>query len=90
MSILVNVPSILRQLTGDKKRVEIQAENMNGVIEQLENNYPGIKAHLVKEGQVHNFINIYVNDEDIRFLDELKTVVKSGDEVTILPAVAGG
>ncbi|ELX0895181.1 MoaD family protein [Salmonella enterica] len=90
MSILVNIPSVLRRLTGDQKKVEIQAENMNGVIEQLENNYPGIKAHLVEDSKVHHFINIYVNDEDIRFLNELKTVVKSGDEVTILPAVAGG
>lgn len=90
MSVLVNIPTILRQLTGDQKKVEVHADNIEGVIEQLETNYPGIKARLVKEGRLHRFINIYVNDEDIRFSAELKTAVKSGDEITILPAVAGG
>ncbi|EAO5689965.1 MoaD/ThiS family protein [Salmonella enterica] len=90
MSVLVNIPTILRQLTGDQKKVEVHADNIGGVIEQLETNYPGIKARLVKEERLHRFINIYVNDEDIRFSAELKTVVKSGDEITILPAVAGG
>ncbi|EJZ1610010.1 MoaD family protein [Salmonella enterica] len=90
MSVLVNVPAILRQLTGGQKKVEVNADNIEGVIEQLEVNYPGIKARLVNGERIHRFINIYINDEDIRFSDELKTVVKSGDEITILPAVAGG
>lgn len=90
MSVLVNVPAILRQLTGGQEKVEVHADNIEGVIEQLEVNYPGIKARLVNGERIHRFINIYINDEDIRFSDELKTVVKSGDEITILPAVAGG
>lgn len=90
MSVLVSVPAILRQLTGGQKKVEVHADNIEGVIEQLEVNYPGIKARLVNGERIHRFINIYINDEDIRFSDELKTVVKSGDEITILPAVAGG
>ncbi|ECF1924092.1 TPA: MoaD family protein [Salmonella enterica subsp. diarizonae serovar 61:l,v:z35] len=90
MSVLVNVPAILRQLTGGRKKVEVHADNIESVIEQLEVNYPGIKARLVNGERIHRFINIYINDEDIRFSDELKTVVKSGDEITILPAVAGG
>ncbi|EAN9728278.1 MoaD/ThiS family protein [Salmonella enterica] len=90
MSVLVNVPAVLRQLTGGKKKVEVHADNIEGVIEQLEINYPGIKTRLVNEERLHRFINIYINDEDVRFSDELKTVVKPGDEITILPAVAGG
>ncbi|EBL8291825.1 MoaD/ThiS family protein [Salmonella enterica] len=90
MSVLVNIPAVLRQLTGGQKKVEVHAGNIEGVIEQLETNYPGVKARLVNDERLHRFINIYVNDEDIRFSDELKTAVKSGDEITILPAVAGG
>ena len=90
MSVLVNIPPILRQLTGDRKKVEVNAFNIEGVIEQLEIIHPGFKSRLMKEEQLHRFINIYVNDEDIRFCDELKTVVKSGYKITILPAIAGG
>lgn len=90
MTVVVNIPSILRQLTCNLKRVDVKANNVIEVIDQLEKMYPGIKERLVSEDKVHNFINVYVNEEDIRFLDELKTPVKSGDELTILPAVAGG
>lgn len=90
MSISVNIPAILRQLTGDRKKVEVEADNIHGVIVQLEANYPGIQARLISDGQVHRFMNIYINDEDIRFSEALNTAVKPGDEVTILPAVAGG
>ncbi|SEE01795.1 MoaD family protein [Pseudomonas anguilliseptica] len=90
MSISVIVPTLLRSFTQDKKCVEVQGSTVIEVIEQLEREYPGIKERLVGDGQVHRFVNIYVNDDDIRFADNLTTSLKAGDAITILPAVAGG
>ena len=90
MSISVIVPTLLRTFTQDKKRVEVQGNTVLEVIEHLERDYPGVKERLIGDGQVHRFVNIYVNDDDIRFADNLATALKPGDAITILPAGAGG
>lgn len=90
MSIFVTVPTLLRTFTQDKKRVEVQGQTVLEVIEDMEKQYPGIKERLIGDGQVHRFVNIYVNQDDIRFADNLATALKAGDTLTILPAVAGG
>ncbi|NOQ36148.1 MAG: MoaD family protein [Methylococcaceae bacterium] len=90
MSITVNIPTILRPLTQDQKRVEATGSKVSEIIEQLEQQYAGIKEKVMADDQVHRFINIYVNDDDIRFTEGLETAVKAGDSITILPSVAGG
>ena len=90
MSITVNIPTILRPLTEDQKRVEATGSNVLEIIENVDQQYPGIKEKVIAENQVHRFINIYVNDDDIRFSEGLNTTLKAGDSLTILPSVAGG
>ncbi|CAM3701506.1 MoaD/ThiS family protein [Paracidovorax anthurii] len=90
MSITVHIPTLLRTLTLDRKRVEGTGATVREVIESLENAYPGIQGRLVSDGRVHRFMNLYLNDEDIRFANDLATPVRPGDTLTILPAVAGG
>jgi molybdopterin synthase sulfur carrier subunit len=90
MSITVNIPTILRPLTEDQKRVEATGSNVLEIIENIDQQYPGIKEKVIAENQVHRFINIYVNDDDIRFSEGLSTELKAGDSLTILPSVAGG
>ncbi|AEV62620.1 MoaD/ThiS family protein [Pseudomonas ogarae] len=90
MSIFVTVPTLLRTFTHDQKRIEVQGQTVLEVIEDMEAKYPGVKERLIGDGQVHRFVNIYVNDDDIRFADNLATALKAGDSLTILPAVAGG
>jgi len=80
----------LRPLTDNQKRVEITGFNVLEVIEQMEQQYPGVREKLIAEGKAHRFINLYVNDDDIRFREGLLTSLKDGDLLTILPAVAGG
>ncbi len=90
MAITVNIPTILRPLTDNQRRVELSGATVQEIIENLEQQYAGIKEKLLSDGQVHRFINIYVNDDDIRFTEGLATPVQMGDSVTILPSVAGG
>ncbi|WP_199442509.1 MoaD/ThiS family protein [Umezawaea beigongshangensis] len=90
MAITVSIPTILRTHTGGQKSVEASGGTLAEVIEDLETNHGGLKARLVKEGSLHRFVNVYVNDEDVRFSGGLEAAVKDGDTVTILPAVAGG
>lgn len=90
MSVRVVIPTLLRQLTKGEKMVDARGMNIAEVIDDLESRYPGIKDKLINEGQLKRYVNLYINDEDIRFSNGLKTKVKSGDELTILPAVAGG
>lgn len=90
MSIQVSIPTILRTHTGGEKRVTATGSTLQAVIADLESNYSGISERLVDEGKLHRFVNIYVNDEDVRFSGGLDTVIADGDSVTILPAVAGG
>lgn len=92
MPVKVRIPTPLRKLTKEKDIVELNgAANIGDLIESLEKNYPGIKERLVDEkGEVRRFINVFINDEDIRFLENKQTSIKDGDEVSIVPAIAGG
>jgi molybdopterin synthase sulfur carrier subunit len=91
MSKKVRVPSPLRKLTNNEEVVEIEATTICDAIAELQSRYPGIKDRLVDEkGEVRRFVNVYVNEEDIRFLQTQHTPLKEGDEVSIIPAIAGG
>jgi sulfur-carrier protein len=91
MSIDVRVPTILRSFTGGAKSVQGSGDTLADLLTDLDGQYPGIRARLITEdGSLHRFVNIYVNDEDVRFLGGLDAKVNNGDSVTILPAVAGG
>ena len=90
MSVSVSIPTILRTHTGGEKRVTATGATLQAVISDLEANYSGISERLVDNGKLHRFVNIYVNDEDVRFSGGLDTAIADGDSVTILPAVAGG
>ncbi len=87
----VRIPTPLRRLTGEKDEVAITASNISDLIEELESQYPGIKERLCDEdGNVRRFINLYVNNEDIRFLKGTDTELQENDIVSIIPAIAGG
>jgi molybdopterin synthase sulfur carrier subunit len=90
MAVTVSIPTILRTHTGGEKSVEASGETVLEVIDDIESRHGGLKARLVKEDKLHRFINVYVNDEDVRFAGGLDAKVSYGDNVTILPAVAGG
>lgn len=90
MSVTVSIPTILRPHTGGEKRVTASGDTLGAVIADLEANYAGIAQRLVDDGKLHRFVNVYVNDEDVRFSGGLDTEIADGDAVTILPAVAGG
>jgi molybdopterin converting factor small subunit len=90
MSIEVRIPTILRPFTKDQKAVSAAGANLSALITDLDQQYPGIGDRLLENGALRRFINIYINDEDVRFLGSLEAQVKDGDSVTILPAVAGG
>jgi molybdopterin synthase sulfur carrier subunit len=90
MSVSVSIPTILRTHTGGEKRVNASGDTLGAVISDLEANYSGITERLIDNGKLHRFVNIYVNDEDVRFSGGLATEISDGDSVTILPAVAGG
>lgn len=87
----VRIPTPLRKLTSEKDEVVISASNVGELIEEMENQFPGIKNRLCDEsGNVRRFINLYVNNEDIRFLNGKETALKDDDIVSIIPAIAGG
>jgi len=87
----VRIPTPLRKLTNNEEVVEVEAANIGDAIVELQSRFPGIKERLVDDnGEVRRFVNVYVNEEDIRFLDNQKTPLKDGDEVSIIPAIAGG
>lgn len=91
MSIKVNIPTPLRKLTDNQSEVQIEAATVNDLINALEDAYNGIKEKLLDEtGEMRRYVNIFVNDEDIRFLDGKATQLKEGDDVSIVPAIAGG
>ncbi len=87
----IRIPTPLRRLTNEKDEVNTSSTNILGMVEDLESQFPGIKDRLCEEdGSIRKFINIYVNDEDIRFLDGPQTEIKDEDTVSIIPAIAGG
>ena len=91
MPISISIPTPLRALTGQKDTVEVESKDVHGMLGDLEKAYPGIYERLVDDqGEVRRFVNIYVGGEDIRFLQNQQTPVKAGDEVSIVPAIAGG
>ena len=91
MSVMIRIPTPLRRMTNGQAKVEIDVNNVGDMVEKLDSSYPGFKARLVDEnGDLRYFVNIYLNGEDVRFLQGLDTATKSGDEVSIVPAVAGG
>jgi molybdopterin synthase sulfur carrier subunit len=91
MAVTVKLPTILRKHTGGEARVGADGGTLSEVLVDLETHYPGItKNVLAEDGGLHRFINVYVNDEDVRYLGSLETPVVEGDTVSILPAVAGG
>ncbi|MEY4973010.1 MAG: hypothetical protein RL399_967 [Actinomycetota bacterium] len=90
MSIEVRIPTILRPYTKDQKAVEASGSTLSALIADLDSQYAGLGERLLENGVLRRFINIYINDEDVRFLGGLEAPLKDGDSVTILPAVAGG
>lgn len=91
MPIEVRVPPLVQKVTGGQRALTATGGTVSELIENLDRQYPGFSGELRDEnGQVHRFVNIYVNDEDVRFLNKLDTPVKDGDVVSILPAMAGG
>ena len=91
MSVTVRIPGPLRKITNGADKVQIDGANLGDLIGALEDEYPGMKERLLDEnGDLRYFVNLYLNNEDIRFLEGLATSVNEGDEVSIVPAVAGG
>ena len=91
MSVTVRIPTPLRKLTGGSDEVSVEASSVGELIDNLEAAHAGLKERLCDEaGEIRRFVNIYVNDEDVRFLDGRNTALKDGDEVSIVPAIAGG
>ena len=89
MAITVRIPTPLRTLTEGRDEVEAKGANIRDLIDDLEKNYPGLKERLCDDKGVRRFVNIYQNEEDIRFLDSLDTAIKDGDSISIVPAIAG-
>jgi sulfur-carrier protein len=90
MAVEVRIPTILRTYTDGEKAVPGQGGTLSEVIENLEADHPGIRERLIDGGDLRRFVNVYVNDEDVRFTGGLETAVSDGDQVVVLPAVAGG
>ncbi len=90
MSVRVQIPAPMRQHTEGKTTVEAAGDTVQAVLDDLSRQHPAIVQRLFDNGQVRRFVNLYVNDEDIRYLENLNTAVKDGDELSIIPAVAGG
>ena len=91
MSVDGRIPAPLRRVTNGVDKVSVEGSNVASVIDALDAEFPGIKGRLCDDsGQLRNFVNVYVNGEDVRFEDGLSTATKPGDEVSIVPAVAGG
>lgn len=91
MTITISIPTPLRNYTGNNKTVEIDAKSVSEALEKLVVEYPKLKNHLFEDDELRNFVNIYVNDEDIRYLeDKQQTSLQDGDNVAIIPSIAGG
>ncbi|MEO6052648.1 MAG: MoaD/ThiS family protein [Chthoniobacterales bacterium] len=91
MSTIVRIPTPLRKLTNDQEEVTGEGVNIGEIITNLDKTYPGLGERICDEGgNVRRFVNIFINDEDIRFLENKETAVKDGDEISIVPAIAGG
>ena len=89
MTVEVKVTSVLQKITGAKV-VHGEGGTVGDLLNNLDGKFPGFKNQIMQEGSLHRFVNIYLNDEDIRYIDQLNTKVKEGDSISILPALAGG
>ena len=92
MGAVIKIPTPLRRVTNGKDMAVVDGANLHDSLNQLDRQFPGLKERIVDgaSGELHRFVNIYVNGEDVRFLQGLQTAVKDGDEISIVPAVAGG
>ena len=90
MAIEVRIPTILRTYTDGQKAVDASGDTLAGLIEDLETNHPGLRDRLIEGEDLRRFVNVYINDEDVRFLGGLEAPLADGDQVVVLPAVAGG
>ena len=90
MAIEVRIPTILRTYTDGAKAVDASGATLTALIDDLEGNHPGIKGRLIENGDLRRFVNVYINDEDVRFIGGLDAELSDGDQVVVLPAVAGG
>lgn len=91
MSVKVRIPTPLRKITKDADEVSADGKTVAEALEDLEKNYPGLKERICEpDGNLRRFVNLYLNDEDIRFLNNLETELSDGDELSIIPAIAGG
>lgn len=91
MPIKVRIPTPLQKLTNEQEEVEVKAASIRELIDGLEQKHPGIKARICDDsGHIRRFVNVFLNEEDIRFLNKEETSLKEGDEVSIIPAIAGG
>ena len=91
MSIMVRIPTPLRRVTNGQDKVQVNGDSVGAIIGDLDSQFPGLKKRLCDEqGELRNFVNIYVNGEDVRFLDGINSATAEGDEISIVPAVAGG
>jgi molybdopterin synthase sulfur carrier subunit len=91
MATQVTIPTPLRRFTGEDALVEVESDTITGILDELDRKYPGLRSRLCEEGgQLRRFFNIYVDGEDVRFLNDLDTKVPAGAEVTIIPAISGG
>ncbi len=90
MAIEVRIPTILRTYTDGAKAVDGAGGTLSELIDDLEGNHPGIKDRLIDDGDLRRFVNVYINDEDVRFIGGLDAELSDGDQVVVLPAVAGG
>jgi molybdopterin converting factor small subunit len=90
MAVEVKIPTILRNFTGGAKTVEGDGDTLQQVIDDVETRHPGLKNRLVEESGLRRFVNVYVNDEDVRYLQKEATSVADGDTISIVPSIAGG
>jgi sulfur-carrier protein len=90
MPVEVRIPTILRTYTNGEKAVDGAGDSLSALIDDLEARHPGLKDRLIEDGDLRRFVNVYVNDEDVRFIGGLEAPVAEGDQVVVLPAVAGG
>ena len=91
MTVEVRIPTVFRKFTDQQSTVEVDPGTIGDVIDQLDRKYPGFRGQLITDaGELHRFINVYLNDEDVRYLEKLDTKASEGDTISLLPSVAGG
>ena len=91
MSVTIRIPTPLRKVTNGQSKLDVESSTLSEAIDMMEDQFPGIKERLLDEsGELRHFVNVYVNGEDVRFLQGLSTNIEDGTEVSIVPAVAGG